>query len=164
MLDIFKSIPTVHLRYREETLPARARDYARDTITLGWEERQKSRGRRQSDRGMEFAAAFSRGTVLQAGDCVLLEDHRLVVAVVEALEPVFVIEPADPPEWARIAYHIGNSHQPMMTTATELVCPDVPGMDHVLAYHAISFVRTRRPFTPIGHAGRIYQAAHQHRP
>src|SRR5207249_6562471 len=98
---------------RDRDLPESARQFARDSITLGWEDRTHVHGRRRTDSGVEFGTALPRGTVLRAGDCFVLEPQRLVVAVVERLEPVFVIEPQSSPEWALFAYHIGNRHQPV---------------------------------------------------
>jgi urease accessory protein len=120
-----------------------------DTITLGWEERLKIRARRVSDQGFEFATALPRGTVLSEGDLLVFDEERLSVCVREALEPVLVIRPETSAEWARIAYHIGNSHQPLMVAADGIVCPEVPGMEQVLSYHAIPFTRERRVFTPM---------------
>ena len=55
VLQVFKSLPVVHEVVREGALPASATGYARETVTLGWEERLKARGRRRSDGGTEFA-------------------------------------------------------------------------------------------------------------
>ena len=57
---------------------------------------------------------------------------RVVVAVVERPEPVFVIEPGSAREWGLYAYHIGNRHQPVMLTDRSIVCPDVPGVEQLL--------------------------------
>jgi urease accessory protein len=133
-----------------DSLPAGSRGYARDTITLGWEERLKARGRRRSDAGVEFGTALPRGSVLRAGDCLVIEQAALVVEVVEQEEPVFIVAPRSAAEWGLYGYCIGNSHQPLMLTADAIVCPDVPGMEQVLTYHGIPYVRGVRPFTPAG--------------
>ena len=134
--------------FREPEVPQGAGTYTRDTITLGWEDRTHVHGRRRTDGGVEFGAALPRGTVLRAGDCVVLESERLVVSVVERPEPVFVIEPRSAQEWALFAYHIGNRHQPLMITDRALVCPDVPGVDALLQQHHMPCTRATRPFTP----------------
>src|SRR6202521_4112284 len=107
VLQVFKSLPVVHDVVRERALPASASAYARDTVTLGWEERLKARGRRRSDGGTEFGTALPRGTVLEAGDCLICEPLARVFVVIEREEPVFVIEPRTPVEWGLFAYHIG---------------------------------------------------------
>jgi urease accessory protein len=134
--------------YRDSELPVTAGAYARDTVTLGWEERTHGHGRRRTDGGVEFGTALPRGTVLRAGDCLALDGERLLVSVVERAEPVFVIEPRSAPESALFAYHIGNRHQPLMITAAALVCPDVPGVEALLQQHQMPYARALRPFTP----------------
>jgi urease accessory protein len=148
VLQVFKSLPVADRTYREEDLPVAARDYARDTITLGWEERLRVRARRLTDAATEFATALPRGTVLHGGDCLVLDALRLIVRVVELAEPVFVIEPRTPSEWGAIAYQIGNRHQPIMITDRAIVCPDVAGMEPLLRQYDIGFVSARMPFTP----------------
>jgi urease accessory protein len=143
--------------YREPEVPEWARGYTRDTITLGWEDRTHAHGRRRTDGGMEFGTSLPRGTVLHAGDCLVLGRERLVVSVIERAEPVFVVEPRSATEWALFAYHIGNRHQPLMITERSLVCPDVPGVEQLLQQHDMPYVRSTLPFTPAATV-----AGHQH--
>src|SRR5215471_14765564 len=93
--------------HHEDALPPTARGYARDTLTLGWEDRLRVRGGRQSDGGVAFSVSLPRGTILRGGDCLVLDGAKTVVAVVERPEPVFLIEPRTPHEWGLYAYHIG---------------------------------------------------------
>jgi urease accessory protein UreE len=151
MLRVFKPLPVANEVHSAGALPAAARDYSRDTVTLGWEERMKARALRRSDAGMEFGTSLPRGTILRHGDIFVLDVVATQVSVVERDEPVLVIEPSTAEEWARFAYHIGNSHQPMMVAERTIVCPDVAGMAQVLEYHRIPFVRAQRPFTPLSH-------------
>jgi urease accessory protein len=148
VLQVFRSLPVADRTYREEDVPAAARNYARDTITLGWEDRLRVRGRRMTDAAAEFGTALPRGTVLRGGDCFVLDALRVIVRVIERAEPVFVIEPRTPPEWGVIAYQIGNCHQPIMITGRAIVCPDVAGMEPLLRQHGIACVRATMPFTP----------------
>ena len=158
MLKVFRSLAVVHDVHREDALRVSARSYARDTITLGWEERLKGRGRRVSDGGVEFGTALPRGAVLRQGDCFILDESATVVVVIERPEPVFVVEPRTAAEWGLFAYHIGNSHQPVMIVEDAIVGPDLPGMQQVLEHHAIAFSRDTRPFTPVDLLG----AGHRH--
>ena len=132
----------------EDALPATTRDYARDTITLGWEDRLHVRGRRRSDGGIAFGLSLPRGTVLRCGDCLVVDPAKTVVVVVERPEPVFLIEPRTPQEWGLFGYHIGNRHQPLMITDSGIVCPDVAGIEQLLERQRIPFVRMTLPFTP----------------
>lgn len=123
--------------------------FTKGTITLGWEDRLRTRARRTSDQGLPFATALARGTVLRSGDWLLIESARQAIAVVEADDPVLVIRPEKPEEWALFAYFIGNSHQPLMVAADGLVVPDLLGMSQVLEFQRIPFAREMRPFTPV---------------
>src|SRR5258708_2364185 len=147
----------IEVTYREATLPDPARFYARDTITLGWEDRRHVHGRRRSDGGLEFAMALPRGTLLRGGDCLVVDEARMVVTVVEKLEPVFVIEPLTLQEWALFAYQIGNRHLPLMIAERGIVCPDVPGVEPMLVRERIPHRREALAFTPATLA-----AGHQH--
>jgi len=138
-------IESVH---REYELPAPVLAYTADTLTLGWEERVQAHGRRRTDRGVEFGLSLPRGTVLRTNDCLVLDEERLLVKVIEQVEAVFLIEPRSPQEWALYAYHIGNRHQPVMVTERGLVCPDVPGVEQLLLQQHIPFTRATLPFTP----------------
>jgi urease accessory protein len=148
MLHVFRPIPVAHEVAHGE--PASAKSYVADTITLGWEDRLRARGRRTSDSGFEFGLALPRGTVLRAGDQLVFESARTIVSIVETDEPVLIITPATPQEWALAAYQIGNTHQPVMITDEGIVCPDAPGIEQVLRLHRIDFRRGLRPFTPVG--------------
>jgi urease accessory protein len=143
--------------YREDLLPAPARFYARDTITLGWEERQQVHGRRRSDGGVEFGLSLARGTRVRGGECLVLDEARTVVMIVERLEPVFVIEPLTPHHWALFAYQIGNRHLPLMIAEGSMVCPDVPGVEQLLVGERMPYRRATLPFTPTTTSG-----GHQH--
>ena len=135
--------------FKESELPDASRAFGRDTVTLGWEDRTHRHGRRRTDGGVEFGTSLPRGAVLHDGDRLMLDEERLVVAIVERAEPVFVIEPRTPPEWALFAYHIGNRHQPVMITDRSLVCPEVPGVELLLQQHHMPYVRATLPFTPV---------------
>lgn len=150
VLERFKTLPTAEVVARPDALPAGASGFVRDTITLGWEDRLRTRGRRATDGGVEFGTALPRGTVLRGGDCLVVVGLRLVVAVIERPEPVLVIRPGSPVQWAEYGYQIGNSHQPVMITDEAILCLDFPGMEQILAQHAIAFTRAVRPFTPVG--------------
>jgi urease accessory protein len=160
MFPVFRSLPVARDVYPGDALPSGARMYARDTITLGWEDRLRARGRRRSDSGLEFGTTLPRGIVLRGGDCFVLDEASTAVVVVEREEPVLVIEPRTGSEWALFAYHIGNSHQPVMITDRAIICPDIAGIEQVLQYHRIGFTRAVHPFTPVG----LDMPAHRHQP
>jgi urease accessory protein len=135
--------------HREDTLPPATRGYARDTLTLGWDDRVRVHRRQRSDGGLAFGLFLPRGTILRDGDCLVIDEAKTVVVVVERPEPVCVVEPRTPQEWGLFAYHIGNRHQPLMITETGLLCPDEAGVERLLKQQRIPFTPATRPFTPV---------------
>jgi urease accessory protein len=164
VLHVFRSLPIARDICRVETLSVAAAACRRETIALGWEERQRGRARRRSDQGFEFGTTLPRGAALRQGDCFVFEGAGVVIQVVEAVECVLVIRPRSAPEWGMFAYYIGNSHLPLMIDEDAIICPDVPGMTQVLDYHEIPFVADRRPFTPVTVMGERAGSGHEHRP
>ena len=79
------------------------------TLTLPFEQRQKSRLRTRMDSGEEVGLFLPRGTVLRHGDRLRAADGR-VVEVRAAPETVSTGRTDDPLRLARAAYHLGNRH------------------------------------------------------
>lgn len=132
-------------------------DWEVNTLTLPWEERCRSHGRRRTDQGREFALALPSGSVLREGDQLLLKPERCRVHVLEALEPVLVLLPISPPEWAWLAYQIGNRHLPVMINDHELLCPREPAAEHLFRQLGVTYQVAERPFTPaIQHSGHTH--------
>jgi urease accessory protein UreE len=94
--------------------------------------------------------------VLKAGDFLVLEAERVIVTVREALEPVYVISPATPQEWAYFAYQIGNRHQSVMIGETELIFQQTAAVRSLLDQLRVQYKSDTRPFTAalahIGHS------------
>jgi urease accessory protein UreE len=148
-MTIVEQITSHHLR----ELP-QYDGYRKETITLAWEDRRQGHGRRRSDAGTEFAISLPSGTVLKAGDCLVLEAERVVVAVREAPEPVYVISPKTPQEWAYFAYQIGNRHQSLMIGQTELIFPQTAAVRSLLDQLRVQYTVDTRPFTAaLAHSG-----------
>jgi len=131
-------------------------DYRRETLTLTWEQRRQGHGLRRSDKGLEFAISLPGGTVLKAGDCLVLHAERSIVTINEAPEPVYVVRPTTPQDWAYYAYHIGNRHQEVMIGTTELICLQNPAVRSLLEQLHVQFETGERPFTAalvnVGHS------------
>ena len=134
---------------------SRYENYQRDTLTLKWEERRHGHGRRRSDTGLEFAVSLPNGTVLKEGDCMILEPEQTIVRIQEAPEPVYILRPQTPQDWAYCAYHVGNRHQQVMIGETELIFLQNPAVRSLLEQLHAHFETGERPFTAalvnIGH-------------
>lgn len=133
---------------RKEKLQGGVEKYQRSTITLRLEERQKTHGRRSSDDGVEFGISLDPGITLTNGDCLVLEEERVIVIVREAAEAVYVVQPLSSGEWAYFSYQIGNRHQKLMITDDELVCLRDPSVRSLFEQLHIDYKEDMRPFTP----------------
>jgi urease accessory protein len=130
--------------------------FRNDSLTLTFEDRRQGHGKRQSDSGVEFAISLPTGIVLKGGDCLVLSQEKTVVTIKEASEPVYIIRPKSPQEWAYYAYHVGNRHQQVMIGETELIFLQNPAVRSLLEQLHVHFHTDTRPFTAalanIGHS------------
>jgi urease accessory protein len=133
------------------------RDWEIDTLTLPWEERCRSHGRRKTDQGREFALALPSGSILRQGDKLLLASEQCQVQVQEASESVLILTPQSPWDWAWLAYQIGNRHLPLMIADFELICVTDPAAEHLFQQLGVTYEVGERPFTPA-----IPQSGHTH--
>ena len=139
-----------------EQIDSRFTGYREDTLTLTWEDRRQGHGRRRSDSGVEFAVSLPGGTILKAGDCLVLDAERTIVRVREVPEPVYIVRPDSRQEWAYYAYHVGNRHQQVMIGETELIFLANPAVRSLLEQLHVPFETGERPFTAalanVGHS------------
>jgi urease accessory protein len=84
----------------------------RDTLTLPFLLRQKSRLRARLDSGEEVALLLPRGRMLRGGELLRADDGG-VVLVRAAAETVSTADGLEPQALARGAYHLGNRHVPV---------------------------------------------------
>src|SRR5207248_858190 len=144
---ILKTMTVVEEIIQAADIGSRYDGYERETLTLTWEERRQGHGRRRSDAGLEFAISLPDGTILKGDDCMILESERTIVRIQEAPEPVYVVRPKTPQDWAYYAYHVGNRHQPVMIGETELIFLQNPAVRSLLEQLHVPFETDRRPFT-----------------
>jgi urease accessory protein len=131
----------------EHAIEEGKRGFRDETITLTWDERRQGHGKRKSDSGTEFAISLPAGTVLKQGDCLLLDAEKVIVKVREALEPVYVMRPKTPQDWAYFAYHVGNRHQAVMIGAEELIFLKNPAVRSLLDQLRAAYTSDERAFT-----------------
>ncbi len=82
------------------------------TITLPFQDRQRSRLRVSLSSGEEALMLMPRGSVLRGGEAVTVSDGR-VATIVSAPEKVSTLRAKDARALARAAYHLGNRHMPL---------------------------------------------------
>ena len=118
-----------------------------DTVSLTWEERQKSRQKLRTARGQEIALALPTGTRLHAGD--LLPAMGGWIEVHLAQEEVLLLRPRNLWEAAFVAYQIGNRHLPLDIAEDGLKTLYQPVMEAYFSQQKIVAERVQRPFTPV---------------
>jgi urease accessory protein len=135
-----------------EDLPAQA------SLTLPFDQRQKSRLRAQLDSGEEVGLFLPRGTVLRHGDRLRAADGR-VVEVRAALEMVSTARADDPLALARAAYHLGNRHVALQLGPGWLRYPHDHVLDGMARELGLAVTCEQAPFEPEAGA---YGGGHHH--
>ncbi len=134
------------------------------TITLSFQQRQKSRQRARLDNGEEAALVLPRGSRLRDGDLLRAEDGR-VIAVRAATEAVSTVRTDDPTLLARAAYHLGNRHVALEIGAGSVRYLEDHVLDAMVETLGLRIERERRPFEPETGAysgGHAHEASHGH--
>ncbi|MDB4972410.1 MAG: UreE urease accessory domain protein [Myxococcaceae bacterium] len=119
------------------------------SLTLVFQDRQRSRQRVQLSNGQQAVLLLPRGTVLRGGDLLSLSDGR-VARVEAAAETVSTVRAphGDAELLARAAYHLGNRHVPLQVGAGFLryLCDHV--LDAMVVELGLSVLREEAPFEP----------------
>jgi urease accessory protein len=118
-----------------------------DTVSLTWEERQKSRQKLQTAQGQEIALALPTGTRLHAGD--LLPTTGGWIEVCLAHEEVLLFRPRNLREAAFVAYQIGNRHLPLDIAEDGLKTLYQPVVEGYFSQQKIAAERAQLPFTAV---------------
>ena len=130
----------------------------RGTLTLAFDQRQKSRLRARLASGEEVALLLPRGTTLRGGDLVGASDGRIIEVIAEP-ERVLHIECGTPMALARAAYHLGNRHVPLQVGDGWLRI----AADHVLAEMLSNLGATVTPIeAPFEPEAGAYSGGHHH--
>ena len=87
-------------------------DVSSTSLTLPFEQRQKSRLRVTLDNGNEAALILERGAVLRHGD-LLRATNGQVIEVRAEPETVSIVSESDARLLSRACYHLGNRHVPL---------------------------------------------------
>jgi urease accessory protein len=118
-----------------------------DTVSLTWEERQKSRQKLRTAQGQEIALALPTGTRLDGGDLLPVMDGWIEVHL--AAEEVLLIRPRSLRETAFVAYQIGNRHLPLDIAEDGLKTLYQPVVESYFSQMRIATERVQVPFTPV---------------
>ena len=130
-------------------------------VVLDYDARFLRRKRLVTLQGEGFLVNLAETTSLDAGDCLELDDGRLI-AVRAAEEPLLVISGAALP---RYAWHIGNRHTPCQIEEDRLLIRQDHVLEAMLTQLGATVARAFEPFTPEGGAyGLGRTMGHEHGP
>ncbi|MGF1644104.1 MAG: urease accessory protein UreE [Thiotrichales bacterium] len=147
------------LKLIEKTSPVAA---VRGTVTLGYEQRIRSRLRVTLDDGSDAGLFLERGLTLRDGDCLRAETGE-IVRVVAAAEILSSVRSEDPLAFARACYHLGNRHVPLQIEAGRLCYPHDHVLDDMLRCMGFEVSTESLPFEPeSGAYGGYTHAPHGH--
>jgi len=117
-------------------------------LTLGFEDRRRSRQRIRIDDGREAALMLPRGTILHDGDTLRDPDSDQVVTVRAADQTLSLVRASDAVTLARAAYHLGNRHIPVQVGAGWLAYEHDHVLDEMVAELGLPVETCTAPFEP----------------
>lgn len=129
-----------------------------DTITLTFDERQRSRYQATSQNGQSVAWFIERGYVLQEGDVLLCKEGQRF-AVRAANETLSEVRSDDTLLLTRVAYHLGNRHVALAIEAGVLRYQHDHVLDAMVEGLGLPVHVVNAPFTPESGA---YATGHSH--
>ena len=119
------------------------------TLSLGFEDRRRSRQLARLDDGREVGLNLPRGTVLRDGDRLRGDDEGDPIVVVRAApETLSVARTADAHLLARAAYHLGNRHVPLQVAPDHLAYQHDHVLDAMVRELGLAVTTERAPFEP----------------
>jgi urease accessory protein len=129
------------------------------SLTLGFADRNRRRGRLVTDGGEPVLLDLPQPAALADGDGLAFEDDGWL-AVRAAPEDALDVEAEDPRHLARLAWHLGNRHLPVEVLSDgRLRIAYDHVIEQMLAGLGARTARRRAPFQPEAGA---YAGAHRH--
>lgn len=129
------------------------------TLSLPFDQRQKSRLRVKLDNGEDAGVMLPRGTSLREGD-VLQADSGLLIGVFAAQEEVSTVRCDNALLFAKACYHLGNRHVPLQIGQGWLRYGRDYVLDEMLEHFGLSVKHELAPFEP--ESGAYHNHGHSH--
>ena len=118
------------------------------TLTLGKDQREKSRLKVTLDDGREAGLFFPKGTNFQDGDWLISTDGETLVQVKAASETVSTVQCDDPLLLAKACYHLGNRHVPLQIDKIFLRYQHDHVLDEMVRGLGLQVTTEQAPFEP----------------
>ena len=129
------------------------------SLTLPFDQRQKSRLRVTLDNGDEASLILNRGVVLRHGD-LLRSSCGEVIEVRASLESVSIVHEPNSHLLSRACYHLGNRHVPLQIKDSSLYYLHDHVLDDMVRSLGLVVDHQEAPFEPEPGA---YQNSEKHR-
>jgi urease accessory protein len=134
---------------------------ARETLTVPWDVRCRSRFAARLDSGHDCGVLLPRGTTLKEGDRLRAEDGT-VALVRAAPEELSVVYCDDFLPLLRAAYHLGNRHVPLQVELGRLAYQHDHVLDGMVRELGLTVAFEVRSFEPESGAYRSGHGGHHH--
>jgi urease accessory protein len=133
------------------------------SLTLPFEQRQKSRLRTRLDNNEEVGLLLPRGTVLRQGD-LLRAENGLIIEIRAADEQVSTASSTDSLLLARACYHLGNRHVALQIGESWVRYLHDHVLDEMVTKLGLGLTTEQAPFEPEAGAyhGHTNKHAHPH--
>ena len=129
------------------------------TVTLDYQQRQKSRAKATTRQGTVIAWFIERGRVLADGEYLKAQDGTLI-KVVAANETVSEVCVTDPLALVKAAYHLGNRHVPLQIGDNFLRYQHDHVLDDMIRGLGLLVSCAEKPFHPEPGAYHNHEAHH----
>lgn len=113
-------------------------------VTLDREAMNRSHQKVSDENGEVFAISLPHGEKLRPGDVIYVDEEKIVYMKLEP-EDVILIRPSGDSQWAKVAYNIGNMHQPAFIREDCIVTPYDPIMESVIERLQVQYDRKTIP-------------------
>jgi len=137
-----------------------------DPVLLSSEERASAHGPLTTRGGRRLNISLPRGTELNDGDVLAIENGTAIV-VRPAAEALFVVRPRTALEWGIAGFHLGNLHRPVRFRDDAILTPAEPKAAEVLRDAGIAFEERETPFVGRrygSYSGHGHSHSHSHGP
>ncbi len=118
------------------------------TLTLGKDQREKSRLKVILDDGREAGLFFRKGTIFKDGDWLICTDAETLIEIKAAAETVSTVQCDDPLLLAKACYHLGNRHVPLQIDNTFLRYQHDHVLDDMVRALGLQVTTEQAPFEP----------------
>ena len=135
---------------------------ANTNLTLGKDQREKSRLKVTLEDGREAGLFFEKGVTFQDGDLIISDDGTVIAEIKAATETVSTVKCEDLLQLARAAYHLGNRHVPLQIELGILRYQHDHVLDDMVRGLGLEVITEQAPFEP--ESGAYSGGGHHHHP